>query len=370
MTGIFLPPWAANKWGPGGCPAFPRMLQEFPDDQDHPSAREGQAALHYITETIRGRPVGEYATNKHPITQDMRDDGEQMLTDMRAVIQPGVEWCIEQELQMPQVHPTMNRGRIDFGAIDWNTRTVHSWEYKYGHTDVDVYENWQLVDYAVGLVNLFNVPLSDAPWTIDFRVYQPRSFHGSGPMKRWNVNGPKFYELVDRLAASAAEASQPGAPFRTGPQCDNCPARHACPALRAVGGRSIDMSKRGLPHVLEPLQAGIALREIRAARERLEDLETGLEAQIMADLRAGKTVPYWEAVPSQGREKWDVPADVVISTAKLMGHDLAKPVEALTPAQARKKGFDETVISAYASRQPGEIKLKPVDSKAVRKAFS
>lgn len=365
----FLPPWAANKWGPGGCPAFPRMLVQFPEDETNLSAREGQAAFHYITETIRGRPVADYAPNKHPITDEMRECGEEMLADMRALITtPGVEWCVEQELRMPQIHQTHNWGRVDFGAVDRVNRVVHSWEYKFGHSDVDAFENWQVVDYSVGLVNLFKPELA-AGWAFDFRVYQPRSFHGSGPMKQWTVGLTTWNEVVGRLATAAAEAAQPDAPFRTGPHCDNCPAAHACPALLEVGGAAIDRSRRGIPHVMEPRAAGMVLREVRAARERLEDLETGLEAQLKSELKAGKAVPGWELVQGYGRERWTQPVAEVVAMGSVFGFDLSKPAEAITPAQARKKGFDEAVISEYSEKPLGEVKLKPIDAKAARKAF-
>jgi hypothetical protein len=179
----------------------------------------------------------------------------------------------------------------------------------------------------------------------------------------------RFGELLGKLAFAAHEAMRPNAPMSTGGHCSYCPARRACPALRKVGGLAVDMSMQGVPHDLDPADAGRALRTIRTARERLEDLETGLEAQIRAAIRAGNTSTGWEVYQGYGREKWTVPAAEVVALGQLFGKDVAKPLDVVTPAQARKLGIDEAVISPYTERPKGEVRLRPLDSKSIRKAF-
>jgi hypothetical protein len=372
MTGAhaFLAPSSASTWGPGGCAAYPRMAAAFPEDEDSLKAREGTAAHHYVSETVAGREpaVGSLAPNGHPITDEMVECGEAMVTDIRKLqAWPGVMSKMEQRIEMPEIH-ALNWGTADFIAVDLNNKRLYNWDYKYGHRYVDAFENWQLVDYAVGAVHHFHVTITPE-WQIDARIYQPRSFHADGPVKRWSVSGARFRELQAQLTAAAQLAADPNAAMTTGPYCADCPARHACPALQRVGGVSMDVSLRGVPHIMEPANAGVLLKMVRASRERLEDLETGLEAQVMAAIRDGKPVPGWEAVPGQGRERWIQPLADVVAMGDMFGADLRKPAEAITPAQARKKGIDEAVISAYSERPAGETKLKPVDGKNVRKAF-
>lgn len=367
----YLAPSSAHIWGPGGCPAFPRMARLYPDQGDDAAAREGEAAHHWLTETIRDRPsplIGSLAPNGHPITDEMVECGAAMAVDvftLRAT--PGLRWAVEQSVKMPRVHAD-NWGRCDFGAVDEAARVLYVWDYKFGHRYVDVFENWQLIDYAEGLANLFMVTL-DATWTIDARIYQPRSYHADGQVKRWPYAGTKHHEYVHWLSVSAMDAMRPDAPMSTGEHCSDCPARHACPALQRVGGLAVDMSLQAVPHELTPANAGLLLRTIQAARERLEDLETGLEAQVMAAVRAGASDTGWEVFQGYGREKWTQPAHDVVAMGKMLGKDLAKPLEPVTPAQARKLGIDAAVISAYSTKPPGEIKLRPLDSRQVRKAF-
>ena len=52
---------------------------------------------------------------------------------------------------------------------------------------------------------------------------------------------------------------------------------------------------------------------------------------------------------------------------ELLGFDLAKPKEPITPAQARKIGVDNSLIDEYSQRVPGALKL--VEAKDARKVF-
>lgn len=367
----FLAPSSASAWGPGGCPAYPRMAAAFPEDGSTLEAREGDAAHWYVSETALGRrpEMGAVAPNGHPVNEEMAECAWAMVTDICAKIEdPAVMTATEQRVEMPEIHPTLNWGRMDFGAIDPTKRILYAWDFKYGHGYVDVFENWQLVDYAVGAARHFGVTI-DHTWTIDNRIYQPRSFHEDGQIKRWVCDGARFLELRAQLAAAATAAVDPDAPMVTGVQCHHCPARHACPALKRVGGVAMDMSLRGVPLELEPENAGLLLRMVRTARERLEDLETGLDAYVSEALRSGVRIPGWEMKPGTARERWTQPVADVLALGAVLGVDLQKPVEPITPAQARKKGIDAAVISAYSERPPGAVKLQPVDEKDIRKAF-
>lgn len=370
MSGVhaFLAPSSAGIWGPGGCSAYPRMAHAFPEDGDKPEARQGEAA-HWVMEQMAltgGEPDEDTAPNGEPVTEEMVESAEQMARDIRS-LGDAAAYRLEVPVVMPQIHPH-NWGRADLIGVDRQRKVVRAWDYKFGHGYVDAFENWQTFDYVVGAVNFFQVPLDDT-WTFETRIYQPRSFHGDGQVKEWTFGFAEYLDRVAQLRAAAERAMIPDSPMTTGPHCQHCPARHVCPAFLAVGGNAVDLSLRGHPLEMTPAGAGAILKMVRTARERLEDLETGLEAVVMAALRDGKAVPGWEPEQGYGREKWAVPVADVVALGEVLGVDLSKPAEALTPAQARKKGIDEAVISAYSMRPRGEIKLKPVDGKAVRKAF-
>lgn len=367
----FLAPSSAAMWGPGGCPGYPTMAAKYPEDGERPEAREGTAAHHYLAEALMGRDlpqVGDLAPNGHPITQEMIDCAQGLIDDVFA-FDLDRPLQVEQRIYMPSVHPSLNWGTADAFGINLEHKTVYIWDYKYGHRYVDPFENWQLVDYIAGVFRHFSVIPTDE-WRIRAVVYQPRCYHSGGTLKVWNTTGARFLDLIGKLALAAAEAGQPDAPLHTGDYCNDCSARHACPALLRAGGPALDLSMRTTPHDMAPEAMALELSYIKTALSRLEALESGLEAQVMAAIRSGKRVPFFKIGHTEGREGWTVPAEEVFSLGDMFGKDLRKLPEPITPNQARKLGVDGTVISAYSTRSPGKAKLEPFDDNSARKAFT
>lgn len=348
------------------------MAALYPGEEDTPESREGTAAHWYLEETLRGGTVkvGDVTPNGHPITDEMVECAEALLADV-------VTWrfsctglfVVEQRLVMPEIHPTLNWGTTDIGGADLANKILYIRDYKYGHRYVDAWENWQLIDYGVGLFRHFGIPQSTWPeWTINAGIFQPRCYHPEGPKKIWPCSGARFLELADSLAYAARKATEPDAPMHTGEHCRDCSARYDCPALIAAGGASVDVSMRGVPQVLTPTRAGLVRRHIVDAIARLEALQSGIDAQISAFIKAGKQVPGAEFKAGEGREFWTVPVEEVRALGELYGKEIVKP-KPITPKQARDLGIDEAVISAYSDRRKGELKVTSVDDNRAAKAF-
>lgn len=371
----FLAPSSANEWGPGGCPAHPRISAAYPEPDDRIEAREGTAAHHYIATVLRGQPikVGDLAPNGHPITQEMVECARLMIEDCRKLLSETggkLLWCVEQRLTMPIIHPTQNWGTSDYGACDKVLRKLYVKDFKMGHRYIDAWDNYQLVDYGVGLFKFFGVP--ETEWhlyTVEMSIYQPRCYHPDGPRKIWKLSGASFLERADALAGAARKAMDPDAPMVTGEHCYYCSGRHECPAAIAAGAIAIDVSRRGVPQALTPTRAGLWRSHIKSAIDRLEALASGLDAQIMAYVKGGKVVPGWDLKPGEGREFWTKPMEEVYALGDLYGQDIRKP-QALTPKQARDLGIDAEVISLYSDRRSGELKVKPTNDTAAAKAFT
>lgn len=376
----FLAPSSADIWGaPDGCLSYPRMAVLYPEDEERPEAREGSAAHDYLAAVLRGNMelgdgVGDIASNGHPITEEMVDGVRDLVADVRSwSFDCGHRFVVEERVYMPSIHPTDNWGTTDIGGANFQTKTLYVRDFKFGHQYVDAFENMQCVDYGVGLFRRFAVPEHTwHEWTIDIGIFQPRSYHKDGPRKLWSCSGTRFMELADGLAIRARGASDPDAPYHTGDHCDYCPARYDCPALLAVGGIAIDLSKKGAPQVLDPMRAGLLRKHIVDAISRLEALQTGIDAQIDAFIRAGKAVPFADRTQGEGREFWTVPHSEVNTLGDLLGVQLRKPSN-ITPEQARtaikKLGLDASVISAYSDRRRGEFKIVTIDDNRAAKVF-
>jgi hypothetical protein len=349
------------------------MAVLYPEDEERPEAREGTAAHDYLASHLGKFAVlglGDIATNGHPITQEMVDGAQDLLEDV-ATWRPacGHRFVVEERVYMPSIHPTLNWGTADIGGADFTSKTLYVRDYKFGHGYVDAWENLQLVDYVVGLFRHFAIPDTVwAEWTVNAGIFQPRCYHPEGPRKIWPCSGARFLELADGLAHAARKTNDPDAPYHTGDHCDHCPARYDCPALLAVGGVAIDLSRKGAPQELTPLRAGLMRKHVTDAIARLEALQSGLDAQIDAFIRAGKAVPFADRKQGEGREFWSRPLEEVYILGDMFGKELRKPA-AITPAQARKLGLDAEVISAYSDRRSGEFKIVSVDDNRAAKVF-
>jgi len=262
------------------------------------------------------------------------------------------------------------------------------WDYKYGFRLVEVFECWQLIAYAVGLIDTLG--LNDQEIWVDMTVVQPRAFHKDGPVRSWKVRGDALRAYANIAASKAREALPPSpdlagkyegytAVATTGPHCDDCPARLACAAYHANITRALSFSAKPDMVALDADALGAQLLLVMEAVDRLKGAQTALEAQAEAYLRAGKRVPNFHMEPGQSHLKWndDVTAEELLALGSHLKIDMRKPMPALngrnspivTPTQAKKAGLPDDVVKQYASRPPGAMRLARTSTTEARRAF-
>lgn len=345
----------------------------YPEDTESEESREGTAAHWYLTETAAGRDPGPVAPNGYPINDEMRQAARgclHRLAEIRAEATPGLALRIEERVSaVATVHPD-NWGTPDFYLIDFPRQYLYVIDYKYGHRYVDHRNNWQCIDYEACILESEGVPQGEwKNWTFVTTIAQPRNFSHKGTIRTSVMRGEVFCARVAELRAAAHEASDPQAPCRTGDHCRDCRAMTPCPANQQAGFNSIDVSRRSMPLDMSAVTVGIELRMIAQAIERLKARQTGLEATAEGMLRTGTRVPWWKLGNVQSRKKWKLPADTVITMGRMMGVELAKPLEAITPNQAEDAGIDPTIIEQLAERPSGAVRLEPADEDDADRVF-
>ena len=380
---VCLPPHDAHIWAPEkGCRGSVALQAAYSTPSDAPEAREGQAAHWFLAETLRGHTiaVGAVAPNGYPVTQEMVDCARDMLIDVRDTLKaatPGIVPRIEEKVFAPTVH-NANYGVVDVYLMDRAKRHLHLWDYKFGHRFVDAVRNWQMLDYAIAVLDSegfspdvpHDHPESWFHWRITFTIGQPRNYHPLGPIREWRLSGASLaQDYLPRFRQSAYEAMQPGAPYTTGEHCRDCSGRHVCPALQRAGAIAMDVSLQAQPVVLPPHAVGLELRQIDDAIKRLEARQTGLEEHALGLIRGGTLVPFFTTEHSSGREQWTMPTDQVVALGDNFGVDLRKPAQTLTPAQARKAGLPDDLTRALAETPKGALRLKRVADDAAALAF-
>lgn len=361
-----LPPSSAHLWR--YCAGWRRM-QEYAEPyaltEDDTKAREGTAAHWAVSEALSDRMVyaGQSAPNGVVLTDEMCE-GADLMDD--AVGPERGSLHVERRVQMPYIHAanwgTPDAWRLHGGVLD-------VWDYKFGHRHVPEYENWQLLDYAWGVVQ--SLYLHEAPERYDtpvrLTVVQPRDYHASGPVRTWYLTVGELVGYAAKLKAAADATDAPDAPCTPHASCGDCKARHVCPALQGSALTWAEQATPALPLVLDPVALARQLAVLDWATDLIKARRDGLAAQAMDILRRGESLPGWALKQGQGRERW-TDLSAAIAMADMMGVSISKP-GAITPKQAIKKGLAAETVAAFTETPVGELKLVRDDGSAARKVF-
>lgn len=348
-----LPPSGAARWV--ACPGSMRLQEIYPEREEGPEAQEG-TRVHAILNAWLN-------TGHPPAGSDPEEiEGVKLFVDDFEARARGPRY-FEERVDMPSIHAD-NWGTVDAYCLDTVAKVARLWDLKWGHKFVEVFENWQLLNYGVGVSELL-----DADWSFEFTIVQPRSYHPSGPVRTWAISSAELKQYARTLRVAAEEAMDNNPSTTPGPECDYCTARHACVALQSASLGVVERSYSTADFDLPPGALGTELRLLRRGRDLLDARISGLEAEAMAAIRGGVRVPFWTIEHTGGREEWTKDAEEVASMGDLMGVSLRKPLGLITPAQARKSGLSEVIVAAYSARKSGAAKLVPITTSAARAAF-
>jgi len=375
----FLAPSSAHRWV--RCSAAPSLEAQFPDMGDKEAAALGTAA-HWCMEILldsRVVVVGTTAPNGVVVTREMIEAAEIIRDDVVETLGPS--WFklaeVEKRVDIPRVSPTHNWGTPDVKA--WFTPyRLYLWDFKFGHDHVEVFENWQLIDYAAGCLSEANArraaagnpAINETEIEIVMRVAQPRSYHRDGPVREWKVTADQLRDHIHKLSMAADEATGPTPTAKPDPvACEHCSARHACVALQKAVYCGMGIVERAQACEMVPAALGLEARMLEDISQLIEARKTGLQEQILSLFRRGVAVPHWSLRPGQSRTVWNKPDAEIIALGQMMGVDLAKPAEAVTPVQSKAKGLDPEMAKMYSFTPQGALKLVPDDGSDARRVF-
>lgn len=373
-----LAPSSAFRWV--FCPLSASLEAAYPETEPSPASLEGTAAHWVVEMQLRGTPValGDIAPNGVTVTRDMLEGAELVQADIVAAL--GRNWSdvlfIEKCVQIPRIHPTDNWGTPDYFAwaqpsVTEDHDTLRVWDYKFGHGIVEAFENWQLLDYAIGILGDAYLPET----VLELIVVQPRAYHRDGPVRRWRIRAGDLGQYFLRLRESAALATGPNPPaLVTTEGCANCRGRHACEALQREAYRAADKAKEFGAFDLSGHALGLELRELRRAQDVLKARVSGLEEEAAARIKKGERVAFWMMESTPGRLAWTKPVQEVLVLGQMLGLDLAKEPDAITPTQAlaaaKAAKLPAELFDAYTVRPSGAVKLSPDNGDLARLTFS
>jgi hypothetical protein len=277
----------------------------------------------------------------------------------------------EDPVAIPDVHPTECFGTPDYWRciIEVYLKLLKVIDYKYGHRYVEVFECYQLIAYAAGVIRSLNLP---ADFPVMLVIVQPRSYSGPGPVREWTTTAGEIIRMCHEVIYPRVElALGVNPPTFTGRHCQDCRARRACRTYQQTGESLVDFSGVAEIRELNNETIGQELRLLKEAIKRLEGRYTGLYEQAANLGRSGARISHWKMDAANGKLKWkdDTTTDQVAGMGDLLGVPVRKPPALITPTQAIKAGIDESVIMQYAERPRGAMRLVQDDSTALRKIF-
>lgn len=350
------------------CPGSVALATASPDpDRDAPRRLEGRE-WHAVAETYlkEGKLTGT----------DEQQAGAELSRETLTALAPWGAWRAEKSVDLSWIHPSIPPGRVDASA--WRDGWLRVADYKAGRSYVSELDNWQALLYLAGLLHQLqqdgevpDTPQAEEAIRVSVTIVQPR-YYGQHPQARTWTGRASVLRAFVNLARDAAALTQAEAPpLKVGPWCAKCDAKHACDLLSTASGAIAEWAEEARPAPPTPERVGLELRMLHEAQKLLKARADGLEAQALHFLQRGQGVAGFEMGTTQPRERFDPErVEELLALGQLLGVDLAKPREPITPAQARKLGIDKGVIDSYAIRPAGERKLVPVDFDYSKRIFS
>lgn len=342
------------------------MFPDAPDEADSEVTEDGTACHWLAKEVHEGhRPeVETLAPNKRVLTEEMFDGVELYLGEVATW--PNVVPVCEKTIRIDRIRQGMC-GTPDMWAYDPDSKTLFIADLKFGFRFVEVWENYQLICYACGLLDLLGLSWEDT--RIIFTIVQPRARHREGPVRHWITTGGEIMPFVNRLHFAAHAASM----YMPNPGCYDCPGRHICVAYQNAAYTALEMAYAGgNTHELSPAALGKELAVLKDAERKLKGRISGLEVAAEDIIRKGKVVPGWTLSGTYARETWREGADVELRTLAekyFSGVVITKPPQLITPKQARAV-LPSAIVAMYAHRPSTGVSLTKQDPLEAKKAFA
>lgn len=350
----------AGQWV--NCPASFKAQQQFPPkggDEPTQSVLEGRACHDMAQEILRGDTVAVGVIDpKHGIVRI-----EEMLEAVKVYTNEVKDYMIEQRIDLSHLQAGWS-GICDAYAVTSHDK-LHVVDAKFGHSYVEVKENWQLILYALGLVHEYKY---EPGAMVHLTIVQPRCFVGESFVRTWELSVEELlqYESRAKTAVQLALAEKPRA--KSGSQCKYCSARINCDTFRESVYDCFDYAGKMTVHGVTADQVGIELDMIESMLQHLKAMQTGLEEQAFHSLRNGETVRGYGLTSVNGQPKWRAGVmDTITAIGDLCGVDVIKR-DLYTPKQLIKKGLDEVVMMQYTESK-SSVKLVKQTAKDFAKLF-
>ena len=339
-----------------GALALSRPYRNLPETEDQ---RQGRIAhLVAMRYAMGGAPVPQ----EGGLIEGVRVTAEMVQgARLYAEALEGFAGNPEQTIPIPRVHPTLCFGTPDFWQYSPATKTLRITDYKFGHKYVEVFENYQLMAYASGIIDMLVArhELHEFETVVDFMLVQPRCYSADSPVRTWTTSATNLRAYINVAANQVEAALAEDPPTKAGTHCLFCPARSICKTAHVASTAILEYAGEVEAMSQSAADIGLRLALINDGLTMLKALATGLEEQALELIRKGKVVPHFKIEYTKPRETWAAPVAEVKALGVLIGKPLTEEKPCVTPKQAITLGVPADIVKKYSHTPNGSAKLIP-----------
>jgi hypothetical protein len=256
---------------------------------------------------------------------------------------------------------------VDFWSFDAVAGVLYVLDFKYGHGWVEAFENWQLLAYAVALMEKA-MESGYVPKEVRLGIVQPRANHPDGPVRWWKFNGELLRNYRNNMFQAMRQATIENPPTISGPHCRYCRGLLHCHTMDAALAICMDVAGRSGDSIKDPDAEAWELMLIEKAIKTLGYKKAALETAIFERLKTGGKAQGYETTNTWSALAWDVDA---IAVGRLTGKDLRQEEKPITPTQAIDRGIlTEAEAKKMAGRKQTGLKLRPINLERVRRILN
>lgn len=263
----------------------------------------------YASEGTVAHEIGELVLKKERelssfLGEEMQADGFKIVVSQEMLDAVGVyvDYCntkqkefgsrMRVEVKSSLKHlrvPGLDGGTADCVLINKENLTIEVIDYKHGAGEtVEVQENWQLMQYALGVLYVTDICVWDN-WTVEMTIVQPRVFHPAGSVHTAILQSEELIAWQNDILIPGAKATHvknaPLVPSKAG--CRWCPVKGDCPKIYEVVQEVAVKEFNALPNP-ELLTAFQKIKILDNAK-LLTNFVGDVKKQVQAEITAGNT---------------------------------------------------------------------------------
>ena len=273
-------------------------------------------------------------------------------------------------------------GTADVTLVDLMDDWIHLFDYKNGRVVVEVVDNEQMKNYAVGL-------LHEHPDKAGVKVHlvQPNASHEDGIIREAEYTAVELRKFEKELKKAADATSKPNAPLRAGEWCMYCPAKESCEEFAALAlreaaadfGSEPDEFALPVPSMVgegagEPYSDPAEYCEALARKAKwiplLDQWARDIHRRIQIELVNRHPVGDWKLVRGRANrqwspdevtvqsvfnDKWGIPDDYLFEAPKMKSP--AQVEKATIPGKDKKT--IKNIVASLAKKPEGKLAIAP-----------